>query len=226
MAVRERADNVERTLKSLGMSVPVYYDDDRAGPWANALKAWTRPKSGATHQLVLQDDIVICRNFVKTVERLCELRPNHPLSLFTMRKGSADAIERGTQWVQVEYGVWGQATVLPTSLIPKMLRWNRENVHEDYRMDDSRISLWMEANRIPAFAPAPNIVDHLDGHSVVGHKTPLSRKSRSFIGEETDGLSVDWTRGLDTPLIERLGNLHKTYSKHLIMGENNGKQQG
>lgn len=223
MAVRERAENVRRTLKSLGVAVPVLYDDDRIGCWNNAVRAWKAVKSGASHHLVLQDDIVLCRNFLSTVERLCELRPSHPLTLFTMRKGTREAVEKDSHWVRVEYGVWGQATLLPTFMIPQMLRWNDKHIRPDFGLpDDARISLWMEHHRIPAFAPAPNIVEHLDDSSTLGHRTPLPRKSRLFIGENTDGLSVDWTKGIDNPLVERLGNLSRTYSKHIITEENHG----
>jgi len=219
MAVRERSANVRRTMTALGVRVPVLYDDERIGNWNNAARAWKAVKSGATHHVVLQDDIVLCKNFLATVTRLCELRPKSPLTLFTMRKGTREAVEQGKHWVRVEYGVWGQATVLPTPLIPQMFRWIEKNVEPDFKYDDARISLWLEHHRIPAFAPAPNIVEHLDEKSVLGHHTPLSRKSRLFIGENTDGLSIDWTKGLDDPLTERLANMSQTYSKHLILEE-------
>lgn len=216
MAVRARSDNVERTLRALNVRVPVLYDDEGLGCWNNASRAFKAIQSGATHHVVMQDDIILCKNFVPTVTHLCELRPNSIMSLFSMRKSTREAVERDIRWVEAKYGVWGQAIVMPVSLIPRMFRWVEQHVSSDWYSEDARISLWMEHHKIPGYVPAPNIVEHVDGKSMLGHSTPLARKSRLFIGENTDGLSVDWTRGLETPLTDNLGNLKRTYARHLI----------
>ena len=216
MAVPSRSDEVNRIVKKLGVRVPVFYDTDKKGPWFNAQRAWGSVRSGASHHLVLQDDIVLCGNFMNTVEHLCSLRPNDILNLFSMRKDSFEAQAAGTSWIRTDYGVWGQAIVMPVPFIPKMLRWSRTNLKEEFPYDDSRITMWMESIKRSAYVPSPNIVDHIDGESTLGHKTPLPRKSRYFIGEDVDGMSVDWNKGFDTPRALHLGNSTTKYAKHFI----------
>jgi hypothetical protein len=221
MAVPSRSENVNKIIRKLGVRVPVFYDTERRGPWFNARRAWGSVKSGATHHLVLQDDVLLCGNFIKTVEHLCSLRPDQILNLFSLRKIVAEAKDAETSWVKATNLILAPAIVMPTPFIPRMLRWQDQNLSSDYLHDDGRIQMWMEYEKRPAYIPAPNIVEHIDGKSEMGHHTPLPRKSRWFIGENVDGMSVDWSKGFDSPMNLHVSGITAKNAKYFINAPHN-----
>ena len=80
-----RRVHLQNLMRSLGglreiRAETVYFhverDVDRSGLWPTARKAWKRGLyTDCTHHLVIQDDVLACRNFLKAAKILAELKP-------------------------------------------------------------------------------------------------------------------------------------------------------
>lgn len=170
----------------------VVVDAEREGPWPTSRSAWRWGMvAGATHHLVVQDDVELCRDFIPTVLRMIAVHPEAVLSLYCLRKVIGEAVEAGERWVRCRDGVWGPALVMPRHLIGRFLAWERENVRPDFRHDDDRISMWTIVEDIPVWTPAPSIVAHGAFASLMGHGVGARRTPWFLRGS---GLRVDWSQ--------------------------------
>ena len=52
---------------------------------------------------------------------------------------------------------------------------------------------------LEVFCTAPNLVDHAEVPSAMGHNPPSNRVSHWFLGDG-DGSVIDWSKGLDEPV--------------------------
>ena len=88
MAHPSRRNNVLSILKQLNMDESIVVYDDRPNG-GDALytsrKAWLSPMPvDKTHRLVLQDDILLCDNFINIVHDIIRTLPDKVISLFNM----------------------------------------------------------------------------------------------------------------------------------------------
>lgn len=210
MAVPEREAEVRAIQRDLGVPAMVVWENgDQAygKPWGTARRGWAwLAGQPATHGLLLQDDIALCRDFYRTAVRLVRLRPEACLSLFSPRgKPSEDAAARRVSWYARNSGPWGQAILMPVPWIQEFLSWEQATINPQYRHDDSRVGFWLGTKRRPTYYTVPSLVQH------VGHARSVAGNPRwvPSIGERTasvtlspgvSGLSVDWTAGLHDPV--------------------------
>lgn len=204
----DRRANVAALIRQMGgptrlnedtLHWEVTQDLDHLGPWRTARRALISSyKAQATHHILLQDDVILCDDFVPAVKELIELRPDAALSLFTPRPVVLDAKRRNTRWLRMPGGAWMQALVLPSPWIPEFIKWADTHVPPTYPHDDHRLSLWIMEFHKPSYGVAPTLADHGRLDSALGHTTRLY--SKWFIGEKVSALSVDWSVGLANPV--------------------------
>ena len=190
----------------------VIRDTTHQGVWATAKQAWLRGlKHGATHHLVLQDDVTICKDFIAGLKKALAAKPDAPVLPYANRKICEEAAARGDHWCTIGDGAWGQGFVLPTPLIKEWLLWDARNIDPAFDHDDSRLTIWLVKTSRPSWAMVPSIVDHLATMpSQLGHNNS-TRVARRFVGVTGSALDIDWTKGLDAPLRASgsLGAFHK-----------------
>jgi hypothetical protein len=198
----KRAERLPALVAGLsGFSRPqVVTDVTSAGPWPTAKRAWRAVRAGATHHLVLQDDVLLCRDFAEAASRALAVKPDVPVCFYANRAAVDQARNAGGSWAMIADGCWGQAICLPVPLVDSFLAWEARRVRPEFPHDDSRVSMWCVETGRPVWVTVPSLVEH-DGHSdsLIGNRAPIPRVARWFIGAERSGLDIDWRQGVDAP---------------------------
>lgn len=204
MTCAARWGQAEALAKRIGGPVTVVYDNG-GGVWATARRTWQALLAeDATHALVLQEDVAVCRDFRESVEAACQARPEAELSFYANRKAITEARERGESWCAPGGdATWGQAICLPMAWVSEMLawldapgayshRWNRPISGFPDDWDDRRVGAFLQEHKRPVLCSVPSLVEHTaPSASLLGHNNG-NRVARWFIGETVSGLSVDW----------------------------------
>ena len=171
-----------------------------------------------THLLVMQDDVLPCKDLLKTCKKLIELVPNRVISLFTAYD-TDKPLELGKHWTTVDrlYGLCSY--IIPVDLAKYYLEFEK-NIKDRIYADDVRLSMMLAHLDQTIYLTAPSLVEHICWATTVqnDNNVPMEnaikfRIARNYIGFENSGLDIDWTKGLtDTPAI-KLGQKHD-YIRH------------
>lgn len=203
MAHPRRSKFVADMLNRLDGDVALVWDR-RSNVWDTARRAWLSYDPQATHHLVLQDDVVPCRDLLAgTTEALRDVPHGTPVTLYSMayrlrgprtdayRKAAAD----GLRWWPETNSLSGQAIVVPTAHIPEMVASGDVNQRPE---DDLKIRDFYKRRRVQVLQAIPSLVQHRPASEspslVPGHDG--SRPHRGavvFVGE--DASALDWAQG-------------------------------
>src|SRR5215470_12058254 len=102
-----RADRriwVQSMLKQLGSEDPnipitLVSDTQLEGCWPTHRRA-LEAAGEASHHLVLQDDVGLCRDFIKSVKGVIRVRPANLIALYTNSESVLAAKARGHSWIE------------------------------------------------------------------------------------------------------------------------------
>lgn len=180
-------------------------EDRFPSPWRTYRECLYAPPSSATHLLVLQDDVIPCRNLVAACALLA--RPD-PVCLFLggapVRTAvlAKKALARGERFVPVHRAEWVPvvAVLWPVEAAQACLDWtsvNRLPGDPNPRSDDAVVGSWARREKVAIWATVPSLVQHADVEpSLIGRRAragrSLWRVAFSWIGEEQDPLQIDW----------------------------------
>ena len=142
--------------------------------------------------VVLQDDILPCRDLLATCKRLIEARPDGVISLYSDNPAVSQAVAQGYAWVKlnVAWGLCGY--ILPTYLAASYLEV-LPSLRSVYA-DDVMLSTFLKLIHQPVWLTAPSLVEHLGHETAQGFKHVKTRTANYFIGYEHSGLEVEWHR--------------------------------
>lgn len=190
-----------------GAEVVADPDPDRdRNPWRTYRACLERPLPvGATHLLVLQDDVRLCRNFLPAVELLAG---EEPLALFlggAPQHSARNALAKprysivplhGASFVPVVALLWPRAHV---ASVLSWLQTAKLPGGSGARSDDAIIGRWSRKTRTQVWATTPSLVEHPDvSESLIGKKAGAGRivwrVAHHWIGPEADPLAQEWTR--------------------------------
>ncbi len=171
MAHPSRKDNFEYLSSRLG-GAP-FSIDEGVGIWENCKRAWRLHDPEAEYHVVIQDDAIVCDNFLERAEKkIIEARAitatDPALSFFFgKRQWMKDVGYKGMKVGRVIGSQlhWGLAVCLPTKYIEEMIAAG-DKIH--IKQDDARIARFLRAKKIPVFYPMPSLIDHRIGESLVG----------------------------------------------------------
>jgi hypothetical protein len=143
--------------------------DAGIGIWENCKAAWRFNNPEAEYHIVIQDDAIICDNFLELAERaiITGKLKNCVTSLFFGKRMllmdvGKQGLKRG--FVTKNMLHWGLAVCLPVKLIEPMIAFgDKLNIPQD----DARISLFLQSRKIGVYYPLPSLVDHRIGKSLV-----------------------------------------------------------
>lgn len=175
--------------ESLG-DVPFSIDHDSEGVWPNAKKAWSMFDPGAAYHVVIQDDALVCEDFVKHAEeaiiKACEVVPDHlpPISFYFGNRGTLKGIARDGMkdgYCFMPRTPWAVAICLPTELIPEMLAFT-ENLAVP--QDDVRIGQYIRSKGMKVYFPLPSLIDHRTGEESLVGDEGMNRKAFAFINNK------------------------------------------
>lgn len=205
MAHPRRAEPAEK-IRELhqDLNIAVVLDPEPDGPpsaWRTARRAWSSIAVGATHHLVIQDDVALASDFSRRVMEAIAARPNDPLCLFVewgSRTSNATRIaaSQAVSWAPVvdDY-IPCQALVLPVALAAGFDDFaGRTSTHED--PDDVVLLNYLRSLNIVALAAVENLVQHDGTESLVGNSIMGSRRSVNFVSESERAVDGSVLEGL------------------------------
>ncbi len=200
--VPSRYQRLQRLLESIPQQVTVITDSGD-GHWPTAKRAWRAHRPGATHHLVLQDDVIACRDFIPAVYRCIDLAPLEVLSFFSFWKAGHELYARGSShWLRQRQCAYAQAICLPVELIEMWLTWDQNNLRQDRWTDDNRLGAFCYQYGLMVYTTVPSLVQHeAPSDSVIDKRMNNARRvSPYYIGDQS-ALDIDWTQGFPGPII-------------------------
>lgn len=159
--------------------------------------------------LVLQEDVVVCKNFVTALRRVVKSKPDDPVSFFLARlPGYAGgqvyrAAKRGDRYIRAYAGdkfFPALAIVWPVDRAREFLEWTESGVPlpgypGEARSDDAVFGQWIKRMQATAWYTVPSLVEHPDEvESVIGRRAQWgkgrNRVARLFC--DGDPLAYEW----------------------------------
>ena len=181
-----------------GIPLTVIEDTRLEGCWPTYRRS-LEAAGNVSHHLVLQDDLRLCKDFIRSVKEVTRVRPRNLIALYTNASSVFMARERGESWVE-KSGVSGPAIIWPNDLIGEFLQCQDRHINPDFVFDTVRVSMWLIKTSKKAFATVPSLTQHLGyNSSALGLNSP-SKVAAWFIGEDRSALDIDWSRGVASPV--------------------------
>ena len=138
MGVKTRRALIAEIIASAGLDPSCIVFDDRGENgggdcWYTAKKAWLAPlPEGTTHRLVLQDDVLVCDNFVQICDKIIEVFPEVAWNLYNGPWVRAEMKKTASPYINFRgCKCGGPAIILPVQHIKPMIEWS-DGVYGDY----------------------------------------------------------------------------------------------
>lgn len=205
-ARREAAEALRRRHPELALEVVVDpRPEESPSPLRTARIAWSAVGRGASHHLVLQDDVALCPGFLDRVRAAIAAAPDAALSFFTEWGSRTSAVLRlaallDRSWAEVaDPAVPSQALVLPAGIAAGYDEFAEREAGEDL-MDDTVMRAYLRAAGVPALVSVPNLVEHDLASSLIGNDARLGRRRSAWYspGPSAPG---EWERGVAAPTL-------------------------
>jgi hypothetical protein len=179
MAHPKRADFFDYLKSKLG-DVPFSIDDGRGLIW-NCRNAWSMYDVKADYHVVIQDDAIVCENFMERAIAVLKKANGLPVSFFhvspiSYKKYREQREKTGAIIQPVLSG--GVALCLPVNLISSMLEhYDADKVPHD----DHRIGRFLMSINTPLYFPIPSLIDHRTGNASMMWRKPSSHRANEYI---------------------------------------------
>ena len=182
------------------VSLTVVEDTEREGCWPTYRRA-LELGGDASHHLILQDDVCLCADFIRSVAGVIRARPGNLVALYTHVKSVAEVRRRGESWLE-NPGASAQSVIWPRVLIGEFLEWHDRHIDNSFAFDDVRVSMWLIKTSKTAYATVPSLTEHV-GCSASSVGLNSSHKVATwYIGNNRSAVDVDWSKGLASPHYE------------------------
>ena len=153
----ERVATLERLLKQVPSArVLSSKRREHASVWAR--RAWELAEDQKDHVCILNDDCILCPDFVAEVERMVQALPDQILSLHNNVPGSQDV---PGSWIRT-YSLTGPAYVLPPGVPTQLLDYaaSLPQVFTQKFNEDNIANHWAWEHQRPMYAPVVSPVQH------------------------------------------------------------------
>ncbi|MFN7135085.1 MAG: hypothetical protein ACK4N5_23620 [Myxococcales bacterium] len=186
ITVPERRGAAAALCAELAVPVTVAVDRER-DVLRNELRVLRRLLAlggGATWLVVLEDDIILCRDFVaEATARLTDARATDKriVSFYSARRVVAAATARGERWVRLQPRAFRntQAVAWTPALAAAFLAWAPARLGAYRNWTDVLIGDFLAARGEPMWLTAPSLVDHrTDLPSTLGHPVRVGGRPR------------------------------------------------
>lgn len=200
----DRAGSVNDLNDALGDWAPISWDQE--GPpsgnadrvWRNARSAWLMHDPAADWHVLIQDDAVVCRDFLAGLEQALEHVPQSNAIVspylgtggmvgqkWASLGGRADAA--GASWVVAEKLMWGVCIAIPTRYIGEMIAFADRRVGVP---DDMRVAGWVKRTSREVWYTWPSLVDHRQVPSLTKHN---AKERRALRHHTESAMKIDWS---------------------------------
>jgi hypothetical protein len=167
MACPGREGMIIDMLNQLNLGLGIVTFDDRPGggdPLYTARATWTVPvPKGVTHRAVLQDDLELCDDFAGILEQAVSAFPRSVFSLYSARVRMEHRQKGASPYLEIPGGggCYGQAIVMPVSLIAPCFEWIDSTLGAGYNHSDTAISEFCNQHSVQVLTTIPSLVQHL-----------------------------------------------------------------
>lgn len=195
MAVKPRRPYVLKMLEKLGLSEEdtVIYDDrpNGGGTLYTCRKCWEAEiPDGITHRVVLQDDLLLCNDFVNIINRIVNAQPEFIFSLFCSRLKPEHAIEGSPYIIIKGRNAWGQGMLMPVKYVKPMFEFADRELGKDFPYDDGIYAWWATEEGMQIMSTIPSTIQHLcPTESTLGYNNS-KKVSKVWIGEDLS--KINW----------------------------------
>jgi FkbM family methyltransferase len=204
MAHPTRERHIPYLQQKMGGGIAVVWDQVN-NRWDTGRRAMLAFDPAATHHLVVQDDALLCEDFLPGVREALRYTPDNPVALYAgaVRPRSVEVEQRvrmakgqRLSWFQMEGPWWGVAVAVPTKFIPDMIRHcDKLAAIANY---DMRMARYFGSIKVKCYYTIPSLVNHRIGKDepslVPGRGNLSGRVAKYFIGESTSALTIDWSK--------------------------------
>ncbi|MGX1884865.1 hypothetical protein [Streptomyces sp. NPDC055287] len=170
----------------------VWDPDPRAGPspLRTAKLAWSDVAPGATHHLVLQDDVTPVPDFARHLKALVALREKDAIAFYVNWNSPHNAYHvrcaavAGSAWAPLTLREWVPTLglVLPAE-VALGLGEHLRKYPDSFRDEDELVAEYCQAAGVSVVAVVPHLLEHGMGPSVAGNDAHGQRKATVFAGE-------------------------------------------
>ena len=172
-------------------------DQDMRGARAGAADAWAAA-GGATHHLVVQDDVEVCPGFVTAVVGAVAAHPAHMISFCSLgrqKPQTSALVLRSRRDV-----VGAQAIVMPTSTAKDVASYLHRSA---IPTDDQALTVFLQVRNLHILVVDPSLVRHdVSMPSLIGHGPILARLTTPHVlPRSIDAAALPWR---DAPIIREV----------------------
>lgn len=210
MASPKRKEKVERLLESLKLpESQVAWDDRPEGGDAmyTARKTWLSPiPDWATHRVVLDDDVLVCDNFLNIVEQIAATHPDCAVGLCNF-VGRTNYLDLSTPYFRT-HSMCGCGIMLPKPIIEPCMEYIDEFPDSELKkIDDYMISKYCFESKITMLTVLPTIIQHPDEDSLLPAVYSWKRISKNYdeLGRG-DWLNRQIANETEIPFMRRRGD--------------------
>ncbi len=206
------------------LTARVVADPEPSGPPSplrTAKVAWADIAPGATHHLVLQDDVTPCPDFARQLTAAVAERPDDALALYTNWNSPHNsylvrcAAVAGQSWAPLGHHEWVPTLglVLPADAARRLAAYLTA-FPDDVRDDDELVVRFCAQEGRPVTATVPHLLEHGSGPSVAGNGAHGPRHATVPAGASPPPPS-HWRRPGPRTFPPRTGAPHEAYAVEL-----------
>ena len=157
--------------------IEVYVDRVRnpIGAFIEALKM-----AGDDACVQMEDDCILTSDFRAKLEREVRQRPDSFIQFFSMR---GDDITKGARWDR-NY-IMGQCTYYPAGRAAELIQYFKGSFWDlnQHKVDglDMLVAEFLKSKKEKYWICVPNLVDHIEGKSVIDPRRSSKRQSKTFL---------------------------------------------
>lgn len=176
-----RAEFIPYLKEKLG-DVPISVDEG-FGIWENTKRAWLMYHPEAEYHCVVQDDMIIGKDFRKNAEKV--LRKDRIYNFYIgkakrIRPEIAEALKNNTPYLIKDRILHECCFAMRTDRIKDMITWCEANNPTSDRI----ITQYVLARKLTVYFPLPSLVDHRDLPSLHSlYRGSYENGAMHFIGE-------------------------------------------
>lgn len=188
----ERLEAQATLARSEGFTVfapVVSVDTEMRGCGFGASRAWALA-GAATHHLVVQDDVLTCRDFVQAVMRILVATPVAAHSFYLAKHYKApDDLPQPSQWLSTKC-IGSLAVALPTPVAREV---GELLLRSPKAMDDEFLGPFVRARYGHLRVSCPSLVQHMEIPSLLRHDALYDMlRGQHFVGEDADARHLPW----------------------------------
>jgi len=180
--------------------VSIVVDRNCDGIWETASRAWLSFDISAQYHLVLQDDALLCDNFVKHLPSVIGSLPSDATVSFCDNfPVMNDVVRKNKHWLVISAVHNACALLQPVSQIKHFVEWNNRHVRPEYFHDDLRLDMYLKKHDKTCWHTLPQLVRHDNQGSVHSMVSGIQDKRSAlptefnWIGKGVDITQVDWS---------------------------------